>query len=70
MGAPAADAEPGGAGQSRIATVLPLLHMTLQIAIIILTALLALSQLGFNITPLLAGAGVLGLPSVLERRPL
>ena len=35
--------------------------MTLQATIIVLTVLLALSQLGVNITPLLAGAGVLGL---------
>ena len=35
--------------------------MTLQVAIITITTLLALSNLGFNITPLLAGAGVLGL---------
>lgn len=54
------DAE-GGTGQTRIATVLPILRMTLQATIIIITVLLALSQLGFNITPLLAGAGVLGL---------
>lgn len=55
------EGEPGGAGQSRLASVLPLLHMTLQIAIVVITVLLALSQLGFNITPLLAGAGVIGL---------
>ena len=50
-----------GAGQTRMATVLPILRMTLQVTIIILSALLALSQLGVNIAPLLAGAGVLGL---------
>jgi small-conductance mechanosensitive channel len=44
-----------------MATILPLLRMTLQATIIILTVLLALGQLGVNITPLLAGAGVLGL---------
>ena len=53
--------EAGGAGLSRMATILPILRMTLQAAIITITALLALSQLGVNITPLLAGAGVLGL---------
>ena len=51
----------GGTGQTRIATVLPILQMTMQATIIIITVLLALSQLGVNITPLLAGAGVLGL---------
>ena len=51
----------GGTGQTRMATILPILQITLQVSIIILTVLLALSQLGVNITPLLAGAGVLGL---------
>ena len=51
----------GGTGQTRVATILPILQMTLQATIIIITVLLALSQLGVNITPLLAGAGVLGL---------
>jgi len=55
------DAEMGGAGKSRLATILPLMRVVLQITIITLTALLALSQLGINITPLLAGAGVIGL---------
>ena len=54
------DAE-GGTGQTRMATILPILQMTMQVTIIIITVLLALSQLGFNITPLLASAGVLGL---------
>jgi len=51
----------GGTGQTRIATILPIVKMTMQATIIIMTVLLALSQLGVNITPLLAGAGVLGL---------
>lgn len=54
-------AEMGGAGKSRMATILPLVRVTLQITILTLTGLLALSQLGVNITPLLAGAGVFGL---------
>jgi small-conductance mechanosensitive channel len=37
------------------------MQMTLQTTIIIITVLLALSQLGVNTAPLLAGAGVLGL---------
>jgi small-conductance mechanosensitive channel len=60
-GADGAGGAEGGTGLSRMATILPLLRMTLQATIIILTVLLALSQLGVNITPLLAGAGVLGL---------
>lgn len=51
----------GGTGQTRMATILPILKMTLQVSIVIITVLLALGQLGVNITPLLAGAGVLGL---------
>jgi small-conductance mechanosensitive channel len=53
--------EGGGVGGTRMATILPILRMTLQATIVVLTVLLALSQLGVNITPLLAGAGVLGL---------
>jgi small-conductance mechanosensitive channel len=55
------EGEGGGAGKSRMATVLPLIRMALQTTIITITVLLALSRLGVNITPLLAGAGVLGL---------
>ena len=55
------DSEGGGTGKSRMATVLPLIRMALQTTIITITVLLALSRLGVNITPLLAGAGVLGL---------
>ena len=51
----------GGTGQTRMATILPILRMTMQATIITITVLLALSQLGANIAPLLAGAGVLGL---------
>ncbi len=53
--------EAGGMGLSRMATILPIVRMALQASIITITVLLALSQLGVNITPLLAGAGVLGL---------
>lgn len=53
--------EGGGVGLSRMATILPILNMTIKATIITLISLLALSQMGVNITPLLAGAGVLGL---------
>ena len=53
--------EGGGVGGSRLATVLPLLRVTAQVAIAVIFVLLALGALGINITPLLAGAGVLGL---------
>lgn len=53
--------EGGGAGGSRLATVLPLLRVTAQVAIAVIFTLLALGALGLDITPLLAGAGILGL---------
>ncbi|SFT84332.1 mechanosensitive ion channel family protein [Sedimentitalea nanhaiensis] len=54
-------ADGGGAGGSRLATVLPLLRVTAQIAIAVIFSLLAIGALGIDITPLLAGAGILGL---------
>ena len=53
--------EGGGAGGTRLATVLPLLLVTGQVAIAVIFGLLALGALGLDITPLLAGAGILGL---------
>ena len=53
--------EGGGAGGSRLATVLPLVLITSQIAIGTIFGLLAIGTLGIDITPLLAGAGILGL---------
>jgi small-conductance mechanosensitive channel len=60
-GATPTEGEAVGGGQTRLATILPLLRMTLLVAILTITVLLALSQLELNITPLLAGAGVFGL---------
>ncbi|MCP4074549.1 MAG: mechanosensitive ion channel [Hyphomicrobiales bacterium] len=57
----AGESEGGGVGRSRLASVLPLVSMAVQTAIVVLTVLLGLSQLGINITPLLAGAGVFGI---------
>ncbi|MCE8554510.1 mechanosensitive ion channel [Ruegeria pomeroyi] len=53
--------EGGGAGGSRLVTVLPLMRVTAQVAIAVIFGLLALGALGLDITPLLAGAGILGL---------
>lgn len=53
--------EVGGQGGSRLSTVLPLILNVVQVSIIVLTVLLALSQIGIDITPLLAGAGIVGL---------
>jgi len=56
-----AGGEGGGAGGSRLTTVLPLVRMTAQVAIAVIFGLVALSALGIDTTPLLAGAGILGL---------
>jgi moderate conductance mechanosensitive channel len=56
-----AGGEGGGAGGSRLTTVLPLVRITTQVAITVVFGLLALSALGIDTTPLLAGAGILGL---------
>lgn len=53
--------EGGGAGESRLSTVLPLMLSVAKGAIIVIFALLALGNIGVDITPLLAGAGIIGL---------
>ncbi len=53
--------EGGGAGGSRLSTVLPMIRFALQVIIVTMTILIALSNMGVDITPLLAGAGVLGI---------
>ena len=53
--------EGGGVGVSRLATVLPLVLLVLQSAIVAITVLVALGNVGIDITPLLAGAGIVGL---------
>jgi small-conductance mechanosensitive channel len=53
--------EEAPATASRLATLMPVLRMTAGVVVAILGALLVLSQLGVNITPLIAGASVLGL---------
>lgn len=53
--------EMGGGGGSRLSTVLPLALLTAQGTIIVIFGLLAVGNLGIDITPLLAGAGIAGL---------
>ena len=53
--------EGGGQGGSRLSTVLPMVRLVLQVAIITMTVLIALGNIGVDITPLLAGAGIVGL---------
>ncbi|MEM7423595.1 MAG: mechanosensitive ion channel domain-containing protein [Pseudomonadota bacterium] len=60
------DEEPGGgeggqAGGSRLSTVLPLTLGVMKAAIAIIFGLIALGNIGIDITPLLAGAGIVGL---------
>jgi small-conductance mechanosensitive channel len=48
------------AKSARLRTLLPLLRTTLLITIAIVTGLMILSEIGINIGPLLAGAGIVG----------
>jgi small-conductance mechanosensitive channel len=49
------------ARSARVRTLLPMLRTMIGIVILVFTVLNALSQLGVNVAPLLAGAGVVGL---------
>ncbi len=53
--------EGGGAGGSRLSTVLPLVLGISKTAIAMIFGLIALGNIGIDITPLLAGAGIVGL---------
>ncbi len=48
------------AKSARLRTLLPLLRMTLLISIAVVAGLMILSEIGINIAPLLAGAGIIG----------
>ena len=54
-------AEPGGAGATRLATFMPIFRNFLLITIIVIGSMIILSQMGLDIAPLFAGAGVVGL---------
>ncbi len=51
----------GAPSRARRRTLLPLLRTTMLCVIVVIAALIILSQIGINIAPLLAGAGVVGL---------
>ena len=51
----------GGAGGSRLSTVLPLILLVCRVTIVVIFLLLALGNIGVDTTPLLAGAGIVGL---------
>ncbi|MEZ5812218.1 MAG: mechanosensitive ion channel family protein [Rhizobiaceae bacterium] len=59
-GLPQSD-EMGGPGASRLTTLLPLIRNVAVSAIVVLTAMVILSNMGVDIAPLFAGAGVIGL---------
>jgi moderate conductance mechanosensitive channel len=46
---------------ARVKTLLPLLRNAMRILLVVIAALMVLAELGINIAPLLAGAGVVGL---------
>ncbi|MCL5778138.1 mechanosensitive ion channel family protein [Limibaculum sp. FT325] len=55
------DGEGGGVGASRLATLLPLVRNSILTVIAVSVALLAAIELGVNVAPLFAGAGIVGL---------
>jgi small-conductance mechanosensitive channel len=56
-----AGGEGGGAGASRLRTLLPLVRSFLFVTLLVMVVMIVLASLGVNIGPLLAGAGVVGL---------
>ncbi|CAB1068291.1 Potassium efflux system KefA protein / Small-conductance mechanosensitive channel [Olavius algarvensis Delta 1 endosymbiont] len=55
------EAEEGGAGGSRMGTLLVLLRKFVLAVMVVIVTLIILASLGVNIGPLIAGAGVIGL---------
>ncbi len=55
------ETEVGGAGKTRMQTLLPLFRKFILITLLIMGVLIVLSSLGVNIGPLIAGAGVVGI---------
>ncbi len=51
----------GGVGQSRLATLLPIVRNVVVSALVIVVGMIVLSYMGVNVAPLFAGAGVVGL---------
>ena len=50
----------GGQGGTRLGTIMPLVRGAGQVLIAVLAVLAVLGQIGVNVTPLLAGAGIVG----------
>ena len=53
--------EMGGKGQTRLQTLIPLLGNFLLIVLVVMVVMIVLSELGVNIGPLIAGAGIVGI---------
>jgi small-conductance mechanosensitive channel len=53
--------EGGGSSASRLATLLPLFRNFILVVVVVTIALIALLEMGINVSPLFAGAGVAGL---------
>ncbi len=53
--------EGGGSSASRLATLLPLFRNFILLVVVVAMALIALLEVGINVSPLFAGAGVVGL---------
>jgi small-conductance mechanosensitive channel len=62
--------EEGGAGGSRVATLLLILRRFFLAVIVIMATLVALSSVGVDIGPLIAGAGIIGLAIGLGAKSL
>ena len=52
--------EAQAARSARLRTLLPLLRTTLSVTIVVVAGMMVLSEIGVNIGPLLAGAGIVG----------
>ena len=53
--------EGGGTSMSRVATLLPIIHKSGKFLVVVMSIIMVLDIMGFNIGPILAGAGVVGL---------
>ncbi|AXI48038.1 mechanosensitive ion channel protein MscS [Sulfitobacter sp. SK012] len=53
--------EGGGTGASRLATLLPLFRNFMLIVVVVTLALIILMEIGINVSPLFAGAGIVGI---------
>jgi small-conductance mechanosensitive channel len=55
------DSEEGGAGGTRLATLLPLFRNAVFIAVLAIACMIVLSSIGVDVAPLFAGAGLVGI---------